>query len=269
MIILRDDDCNFFTDVSILKNFISLIPDKVSIVIGIVPFIKPSVCGCVPPYLWGQSKKVFRLTKNKALCKALKDFVNQGKIIPAMHGINHLYSSNLFGKLQPEFYNKSFSSEIIEHGKKEMEIATGIIPNIFIPPSNKINPLNYLLISKHFDYIFNIPSIASISRPFDLKHIKRWCKRIIKYPNLLSDSPKKIKDLTEISSFDFNPYSINQLPTDLLQTIGSHNHNIIGIASHYWEIINEDSTNAESYKNLLNLLLEKGVIFANKDYFLS
>ena len=206
MLILRDDDCNFFTDVNLLESFFSLIPKDIAIVMGIIPFIKPSVCGCVPPYLWGQSKNEFKITDNKELCSLLRFLVKEGKVIPAMHGINHLYTPNLFGKLKPEFHQQKFSSKIITLGIKEIQLATGVVPNIFIPPSNKINPYNYNLISKHFDYIFNIPSIASLSRPLSLIHLKRWYKRLIESDNLLSDSPKTIKHITEISSFDFNPY---------------------------------------------------------------
>lgn len=269
MIILRDDDCNFFTDVNLIKSFFSLIPRNIAIVMGIIPFIKPSVCGCVPPYLWGQSHNEFKITQNKELCILLRLLVKEGRIIPAMHGINHLYTPNLFGKLKPEFYQRKFTSEIIKLGIKEMKLATGVVPNIFIPPSNKISPYNYKLISKHFKYIFNIPSIASLSRPLSFIHLKRWSKRITESDNLLTDSPKTIKHITEISSFDFNPYRINKASKNLLQTIGTNNQRLIGIATHYWEIINEEPNNAKIYRDFLNFLLEKKVIFANNEYFLS
>jgi hypothetical protein len=259
MLVLRDDDVNFFTEVSQLEKFVSLLPPNVPIILGLVPLIRPSVCAIVPPHYWSSTEREYPMTDNKALCTLLKELVRNGKVVPALHGISHQYKPNIFGKMIPEFYHSKISHKDLSRATSVIKEATGISPTIFIPPGNKISPHNYNMIKKSFQYILNSPSFLTPSRPLRVDHFLRWLLRISSPSKFLQRSPFKTNALSEIASIDFKPFSNLEEIVAGINAV-SKPSNLICLATHYWEVANDDPRLGFNYQQVLKLILDQGLL---------
>jgi hypothetical protein len=261
-IILRDDDTNYFTKVEHLERLLALTPPNATMVLGAIPWLRPSVCGCVPSYYWPEVASIFDISDNPALVEFLRGMIAKSKVAIALHGIEHHYYS-VSGKFVPEFYYQRYCKDQVLRAKGHLENTLQCTVNFFIPPSNKINLHNYAVISEIFPYVFNVPSRASISRPFRLMHLRRWSNRVLSGDNLASQGIFKPDNrIAEIPSIDLR---INSL-ADVEQVGDFLNPSTFGLASHYWEIISDhDSEREMLYQNKLSQLASLGAKFWSQE----
>ena len=261
-IILRDDDTNYFTKVQHLERLLALLPDNATMVLGAVPWQRPSVCGCVPSYYWSEVESLYDIADNHKLVRFLQDMISKKKVVIALHGIEHHYYY-VSGKFVPEFYYRRFCKDQVLRAKKHLEETFKCSVNFFIPPSNKINPSNYAVISEVFPYIFNVPSRASLSRPLRVAHLNRWAVRALTGSNLASQGLFRSDcGLIEIPSIDLRIHS----QTDIEQLCKFSKPSTFGFASHYWEIISDQGLGRENvYRNKLEKIASLGVKFWNQE----
>ncbi len=257
-IILRDDDTNFFTPSNLLEKFINLKPAAATMVLGVVPWVRPSVCGCIPSHYWPDSGNCFDIADNPSLVALLKELVKDRQVAIALHGVEHHYF-HVSGKFVPEFQLKRFSQEQVIRAKEHLESTLECKVEFFIPPSNKINKHNYEIVSRLFPYLFNVPSRGSLSRPLAVRHLKRWAKRLATGNNLAAEGVFRQTGLAaEIPSIDFQVNS----HADIEQVTNFGTSSTFGLASHYWEVVVEDGIGRENiYREKLSRLENSGVGF--------
>ncbi len=256
-IILRDDDVNYFTCATDIRQLVEMCPTKSTIVLGVVPFIRPGVCGCVPPYNWRDSNSTFPIHKNTQLVQYLCSQIQEGKVEIAQHGIEHYYRL-VRGKFEPEFLGNKFLATDIQKAKDYLELTFGCKIRWFIPPSNKISKKNYLHISELFEGIFNVPSRSGFNRPINILHLKRWLERIPSGDSLAKYGVIRVKDrFIEIPSVDLS-FDSDQ---DLGAIRSFSQPQIFGLASHYWELIGGDNLKKLLYKRKLEELDRLGCEF--------
>ncbi len=256
-IILRDDDVNYFTRVSEIKQLVDMCPESSTIVLGAVPFIRPGVCGCIPPYNWRDSDCIFPIHKNAELVKYLYSKIQAGKVEIAQHGIEHYYRPNQ-GRFEPEFWDRNFSAEKIQAAKEYLESTFSCQIRWFIPPSNKISKSNYSNVSKLFQGIFNVPSRSCFNRPVSALHLRRWIERIPSGDSLAKYGVTHVKDcFIEIPSVDLSFISDRDIET----IAALPRQNTFALASHYWELIGEDGIKIALYRRKLDALVDLGCKF--------
>ena len=223
-IFLRDDDCNYFTKPDELKETFSFAERyNLTVILGIIPAILPSVTGCVPSRYWNESKPYF-------VCEnaELMDFLKDKNFRLGMHGIHHDYKFSL-GRPVPELVHRQYQSSDFVRSRSQLEKAFDRQVEYFIPPSNKISRHNYNSLKQNNDdlTLLNIPSISKISRPISFKLMKIMISRILN--QLPSETYSANND-------DFGMRERGSIEVDKLKFMPKYENSDIIIATHYWEI---------------------------------
>lgn len=215
IVVLRDDDINYYTEVARLKNFYSEIK-----------FVKPSF-SIIPQYTPNNydlfSRKLPKISRkvyeNKKLINYIKD---KGTII---HGIHHKNTP------LPEFTitnTKQNILKIISDFKKQ-----GLHANWFAPPCNRLNKANYCILK---DLKLNISGVFyhKYSRLNSLFYIKPNFDRLLNGRFL---DPVMVNGSLELPYWSIGPNAnINALYNYIDLINQSQEDKIIQIAIHSWEL---------------------------------
>ncbi|WP_313128014.1 DUF2334 domain-containing protein [Anaerocolumna sp.] len=274
-IAIRDDDTSYWTNYKDLEKVYSKLFDlgyKISL--AVVPKSHRLYCP-------GDRSKFYisdnteEVSNNEELVDWLKENIKNNKIEIMQHGYDHSYyiqdeSNNIFkitkdvrNRLDntgenysyiPEFEYKDFSTakKEIAIGKEILEDTFGVKVKVFVPPSNTLTRETARAVVENG---FNISGLIgrNINRDIDARTV---CNYLIKniwrlfyefpYPKVLQYANHK-----EISSTAITPKSdFNKIRKSLYireERIGKFN-----LATHYWEII-ENQKLAKEFYNLLEM----------------
>jgi len=266
-ILIRDDDVNFFTEVSELDLAYSKLFPVIPINFAVVPFIVPSVTGCVQSKHWG-SEKQYPIDTNRELVLYVKKLTGKYKCNIMMHGITHQYKFRK-GVALAEFAHSDHSSRIIKESLAYLEntFSTNIIG--FVPPSNYVSASAYNKIVKIFPYLFNVPSLKKISRPLTASNIWWWGRR---WSSVIMDSLLNHRQRSlgvDLSSIDLSSRTdFNELFKKLKLIHEDERKVVIVLATHYWEMggdsVDGTPMNLE-FIRFVNSSLSEGINFINLD----
>jgi hypothetical protein len=263
--LIRDDDVNFFTDVSELEFAYSKLLTLIPINFAVVPFIIPSVTGCVQSKHWG-SEKQYPVDRNVELVLYIKNLIEEYNCNLMMHGITHQYKFRK-GLARAEFAHSHHSSEALQESLVYLEniFCTNIIG--FVPPSNYVSASAYKKIVRLFPYLFNVPSLKRISRPFTASNIWWWGRRWLSLmTNGMLDHRQRGLGV-DLSSIDLGSRTdFNELFNKTKLIHQSEKRVVIVLATHYWEM-GGDTFNGSpmhlEFTRFVNSSLSEGINFIN------
>ena len=254
-LIIRDDDCNFFTRPEDLEHVYRSIPDF-PVSFAVVPEVTDVYGGC-PETM--NNKTPRPVGNNKELVKYLKNRLAAGKCDIVLHGICHGYRFDKNGKKIPEMIWRNHEPDLTENlcrCKKYLEETFDYPINCFVAPSNQImaegvkavhtNGMNYSgIIAASFNRDFSWRSL--------LNYVKRWTIRIFlgfPYPGVMDYGTHLEVNATNRTSFDFLKKMFHYC---------DKNNMPLAINVHYWHI----RDNEEHYKGFfkfVNYALTHGAI---------
>ena len=207
-LIIRDDDCTFFTRPEDLEHVYRSIPDF-PVTFAVVPTVTDVYGGC-PETM--NNKKPRPVGENKELVNYLKKKLIDGKCDIALHGVYHGYKFDKNGTKIPEMIWRNNEPDLIENigkNKKYLEEVFDYPINCFVAPSNRIlkegieavysNEMNYSgIIGFSFNRSFSFKSL--------MNYIKRWYIRLFlgfPYPGVMDYGTHLEVNATNRTSFDF------------------------------------------------------------------
>ena len=189
-LIIRDDDCNFFTRPEDLERVYSSI-SEFPITFAVVPEVTDVQGGC-PETMNNTTPRL--IGENKELVSYLKEKLVEGKCDIALHGISHGYKFDKQGRKVPEMIWRNADEELqnkIGQCKKYLEETFGYPIICFVAPSNKILKEG---IKAVYNNGMNYSGIiaTTLNRDSSLKSLtnyaKRWYIRLLHgfpYPGIL------------------------------------------------------------------------------------
>ena len=207
-LIIRDDDCNFFTRPKDIEKVYSPIPDF-PVSFAVVPSVT-DVCGGCPETKGNVIPK--RVGENALLVNYLKERFESGRCDILLHGISHGYKFAPNGSKTPEMIwreNEKDLQETIKFNKEYLEELFSISIKCFVAPSNHImkngvraiykNGLNYSgIIPVSFQRDFSICAISNYIRRMWVRATKR-----LPYPAVLDYKTHKELNACNTTNIDY------------------------------------------------------------------
>ena len=189
-LILRDDDCNFFSNPKDIENVYGQLYDF-PISFAIVPtVIDVSTIGACPETKGNLSPQY--IGNNEELCNWLKKKYSEGKCDILMHGITHSYVTHPARLAEMEWRTNepNLSNKLLDY-KIKLENLLNCNISIFVAPSNKIS--SYCLkaveaAGMHFSGIVPFKFNQRVTINNIKIYLKRWIFRCIynlPYPGVL------------------------------------------------------------------------------------
>lgn len=206
-LIIRDDDCNFFTHPEDLEKVYSSIPDF-PVSFAVVPSVT-DVCGGCPETKGNFVPK--RVGENATLVNYLKDRFAAGRCDILLHGITHGYKFRPDGSKIPEMIwreGEKDLQETIRLNKTYFESLFAISIECFVAPSNHImkngvravyeNGLNYSgIIPLTFQRDFSVRALSNYAKRIWVRAVKK-----LPYPDVLDY--KTHKELNACNTTNIN-----------------------------------------------------------------
>lgn len=231
-LIIRDDDCNFFSRPEDLEKVYSSI-DEFPISYAVVPVVIDVLGGC--PDTKGNLKPR-PIGDNKELVDYLTNRFAEGKCDLLMHGLSHEYQFNKNGQKVPEMIwrDKEPDLQHLIYSKKQyLEELFGTTINCFVAPSNHIKRNGIKAVYEsgmNFSGIIPIQFQRDISFSSVSNYIKRFWIRATKgfpYPGVLDYKTHKELNACNTVGFDY----LKSLFEFCLRTDSP-----MAINVHYWHI---------------------------------
>lgn len=163
---IRDDDCNYFTDVSELERAYMDLPDTVPISLAVVPYRACEQNPAVPETHWENDERR-PIGENTALIEYLQTGLDDGRVSVALHGYSH---ERIDGK--PEFVAASDPLRRIRDGRDHLESALDHDITVFVPPNNSLSNQSIIAIKKtglrlcYYPTPLNRPKSTDVFRVF-------------------------------------------------------------------------------------------------------
>lgn len=208
-LVIRDDDCNFFTNPEDLKSVYERIP-HFPISFAVVPMVTDVIGGC--PETHGNTTPRY-VGDNKALVDYLHEKLENQQCDVCLHGITHGYHFTKKGVKIPEMqWREIEDSEIeskISYYKNDFEGLFGIPITCFVAPSNRLMRKGTQAVYRNgLNYSGIIP--IDFERDFTVSSIKNYTKRIfiratkgVPYPGILDYGTHKEFNACNNTKFDY------------------------------------------------------------------
>lgn len=254
-LIIRDDDCNYFTRPEDLESVYSQIPDF-PVTFAVVPTVTDLNGGC--PETKG-NKTPRSVGDNKELVSYLRKKYNEGKCDIVMHGITHGYKYDENGTKVPEMIwrnSDSLLDSLIRKGKSELESIFEIPIGIFVAPSNRVE-VNTIQSIVNNDLHFSGIVAIKFNRQFNTRSIVNYLKRLFvrattgfAYPGVLNYGDHLELNANNHINYDYL--------VKLFRYCDKHNYPL-AINVHYWHI----RDNKELYNDFFNFIkyaIEHGAV---------
>jgi len=252
-LIIRDDDCNFFTRPEDLITAYSPIPDF-PVSYAVVPTVTDVYGGCPETK---ENDVPMPVGENKELVAYLKDRYSQGKCDILMHGVTHGYKFKEDGTKIPEMAWREEKLDLaarIKENKQYLEQVFGIPVTCFVAPSNRLmrkgikavyqNGMNYSgIIPIDFQRDVNLQTI--------INYVKRmWVRATMKlpYPNVMTYPTHK-----ELNACNTIKYEYLKKMYEYCKRLDSP----MAINVHYWHI-REFPERYEGFFNFIKFALQDG-----------
>lgn len=245
-LIIRDDDCNFFTRPEDIEKVYSAI-SSVPVSFAVVPYVTDVNGGC--PETNGNTTPM-PIGENQELVSFLKERVQNNKCDILIHGITHGYQNDASVDKIPEMIWRENEANLVEKigdCKTSFEKLFGVKMTCFVAPSNHIrkngikavyqNRLNYSgIIPIGFHREINVQSICN--------YVKRMTVRAVKglpYPGVLTYKTHK-----ELNACNTTNYDYLRKMFSYCQVLNSP----MAINVHYWHI----RDNYDHYKGFFDFV---------------
>ena len=207
-LIIRDDDCNFFTRPEDIENVYKRIPDF-PVSFAVVPIVTDVIGGCpdtkdntIPRYIG----------ENMEIVSYLRDRLKKSNCDILLHGITHGYKYSIENVKIPEMVwrnNQPNLSEEIAYWKKDFENLFGCSIKCFVAPSNTIgkdalkavysNGLNFSgIISVKFERYFSLLTLWNYIRRIYVRAIRNYA-----HPGLLDYGTHKELNANNHLEYDY------------------------------------------------------------------
>ena len=251
--IIRDDDLNISSSIDDIEKAYSGIINKIPINFFVIPdIINPQKTWAKQygDFFWKKLSAEGLFIDNKELMNYLKLKIKDKFIGIGMHGIHHHYKEMEF---------------LIDEKKIPMHIQMindelGINLKCFSSPNNSINLRNSEIVSKYFEYLFVSYSHRFHERKISFSNLYYYfifsINRVFSLSKEFYFSPRKINNLNEISSIPISVVANQEYVINTLNNIDEKKDGIICLATHYYDLLHNDSTK--------NLLLKSIEILRNK-----
>lgn len=254
-LVLRDDDCNYFTKIKDIEDVYREIP-YFPISFAVVPSVMDvSTIGACSDTK-GNTVPRF-LGDNIELCDWLKLKYHKGECDILMHGITHSYVTKPKRLAEMEWRTSECDlTESIGNAKKILEELFQCSISVFVAPSNKIsrgclnavtkNGLNFSgIVSLSFNQNFTFQNIRN--------YIKRWFFRLrYKYPY---PAVLKYSDHSEINACI--PVSLDYLKG--IYKICKKKDMPMAINVHYWDL-RDNPSKKQMIIDFVNFAVKDGAI---------
>ena len=252
-LIIRDDDCNFFTHPEDLDKVYSSIPDF-PVSFAVVPSVI-DVCGGCPETKSNVDPK--RIGENSALVNYLKDRFKAGRCDLLLHGITHGYKFNPDGSKIPEMIWRDGEKDLretIRINKEYLESLFDISIKCFVAPSNHILRNGVRAVYENgLDYSGIIP--LSFQRDFSIWSVSNYIKRLwvratkmLPYPGILDYKTHRELNACNTITFDYLKRMF-----EYCQLIDSP----MAINVHYWHI-RDYPNHYKGFFEFVRYAMEKG-----------
>ena len=231
-LIIRDDDCNYFTRPEDIEKVYAELPGF-PVSFAVVPTVTDCYGGC--PETKGNETPM-PVGENLALVSYLKERYNNGECDLLLHGITHGYRFKSDGTKIPEMIWRNEEkglSETIGKNKRYLEETFGVPISCFVAPSNHIKKNGIRAV---YENEMNFSGIIPIDfqREVNVQSIGNYIKRVwlratlqIPYPQVMNYSTHK-----ELNA-------CNNINEDYLKKMFSYCNKIdspMAINVHYWHM---------------------------------
>lgn len=254
-LIIRDDDCNFFTRPEDLEFVYRSIP-HFPVTFALVPEVTDVCGGC--PETKGNTRP-HPIGDNKQLVTYLKQKLAEGKCDIVLHGINHEYKYDKYGSKIPEMIWRNNDPDLkqnIARCKIYLEKTFNRSINCFVAPSNQILPNGIEAIcSNNMNYsgIISLSFNRSLTLKSLVNYVKRWGVRLFlgfPYPGVMDYGTHLELNATNRTSYDFLKRMF--LYCDKYDKP-------LAINVHYWHMRDNESY-YKGFFSFINYALEKGAV---------
>lgn len=195
-LIIRDDDCNYFTRPQDIEKVYSGLPGF-PVSFAVVPTVTDCYGGC--PETKGNETPML-IGENRDLISYLKEKFNRGECDLLMHGITHGYKFKSNGTKIPEMIwrdEMTGLSELIGKNKQYLEETFGVPITCFVAPSNHIKRNGIRFVYENgMNYSGIIP--IDFQRELNIVSIENYIKRIwlratlhLPYPQVMTYTTHK------------------------------------------------------------------------------
>ncbi len=254
-LIIRDDDCNYFTRPEDIEKVYSQIPDF-PVSFAVVPTVTDVIGGC--PETKGNATPRF-IGDNKEIVDYLKNKLKTGKCDVVLHGISHGYKYTDDGTKIPEMIwrdGDTSLSRTIATWKTTLEGLFNYPINCFVAPSNRIgkhaiqaiyqNDLNFSgIIDIHFSRDVSIKSVCNYIKRFYLRAVTHFA-----YPGIMDYGTHKELNANNHTSYDYL--------AKLYDYCEKHDYPL-AINVHYWHM-RENPEHYEGFFKFIKYAIDRGAI---------
>lgn len=270
-ICLRDDDTNFYTEISELEEAYGKFWGNIPVTLATVPFAHGSERRIMDfdkfkdKFLqlrhWevnadmaelSDYHKLHPIGENTELVSSLKKLIKKGMIEIAQHGVTHKYAER-----GPEMFGDRVSFEDIRSGKEYLEKVFDVKVNIFIPPSNTIDDICVEYIDRLGMVLFSGGSIRYSSNIAKIKALFKYpISTLDKCKSIILNNNKPIRNRNGIFMFGSVTYNSFDNREEVLRKVITrlNQSGFVSLASHYR--LFENITYRENYYYVLNRLSE-------------
>ena len=259
--VIRDDDLNISSNIDEIEKAYSGIINKIPINFFVIPdLINPQKTWAKQngDFFWKTLSAEGLFIDNKELMNYLKLKIKNKLIGIGMHGIHHHYKEMEF------LIDEKKIPKNIQMINDELDINL----KCFSSPNNSINLRNSEIVSKYFEYLFVSYSHIFYERKMSFSNLYYFflfsLNRIFSLSKEFYFSPRKINNLNEISSIPISYVANQEYVIRTLNNIDEKKDGIICLATHYYDLLHNDTT-----KNLLlksiNILRNKKIRFISID----
>lgn len=231
-LIIRDDDCNYFTHPVDLEKAYRQLPDF-PVSFAVVPTVTDVTGGC--PETKGNEVPM-PIGENTELVEWLKSRYALGHCDILLHGITHGYRFSENGIKIPEMVWRNNDKELVDlisRQKQYLESVFDIPITCFVAPSNRLMRNGIRAVYKNeMNYSGIVP--LDFQRDIDIRSISNYIKRMwvrtierLPYPNVLDYSTHKELNACNTTDLDYLKRMFS-----FCVKIGSP----MAINVHYWHI---------------------------------
>lgn len=254
-LIIRDDDCNYFTRPQDLEAVYKDIPEF-PVTFAVVPTITDCCGGC--PETKGNEVPRY-IGDNKELVDYLRKRLRDGTCDVVLHGITHGYKFTETGVKIPEMIWRNDESSldvVIGSWKTKLETLLNYKLNCFVAPSNRIGRKALQAVYKNN---LNFSGIVSIrfNRDLTLRALRNYSKRIylravtkFAYPGLMDYGTHKELNANNHTDYDYL--------VRLFDYCDKHDYPL-AINVHYWHM-RENPDHYEGFFKFIKYALAHGAI---------
>lgn len=254
-LIIRDDDCNYFTRPEDIEKVYSELPGF-PVSFAVVPTVTDCYGGC--PETKGNVTPM-PVSENIALIAYLKEKFHKGECDLLLHGITHGYKFKTDGTKIPEMIWRNCEtglSEIIGKNKQYLEETFGIPITCFVAPSNQIKKNGIRAVYENgMNYSGIIP--IDFQREFDTQSFRNYIKRILLRATLHIPYPQV---MTYTTHKELN--ACNNIHKEYLMKMFSYCKKIdspMAINVHYWHM-REFPEHYKGFFEFVNYALNNGAV---------